>query len=221
MLMTYRRSLAWFLVLIVVAASGLLAMAPPDRVDEDDDAREFSRHNSQNAIRENCLICHSADLITTAHLTPKQWKTEVEKMVGWGSPLPKDAQGTLIDYLSAEYPAGGVAPKIEFLRHGDAEASVRLDDPKAHPVKGDPTRGQAAYVKNCANCHGNDGQGAELGPNLVEKPVLYRLDDYAKVVRKGRGRMPGFASLVNAEAESDILIWLRSRPYPSTFAPPH
>ena len=45
------------------------------------------------------------------------------------------------------------------------------------PPPGDPTRGATLYATHCANCHGARGQGDELGPNLVEKPVLLRRGD--------------------------------------------
>ena len=68
-------------------------------------------------------------------------------------------------------------------------------------------------LPNCANCHGADGQGSELGPNLVEKPALLHTAAFAEVVRTGRGRMPGFASLLDPQAGSDVLAWLRTRRY--------
>jgi mono/diheme cytochrome c family protein len=87
--------------------------------------------------------------------------------------------------------------------------TLEIPDGRA-PAGGDPGRGAALYVTNCANCHGPDGRGAELGPCLVEKPVLWR-GEFVEVVRKGLRRMPGFTAALKPEQELDILAWLRTR----------
>lgn len=196
--------------LVLVAAATAVAVAQPPEANDDD----FRRHALQRSVRENCLICHSDELITSSRLTPKQWQTEVEKMVGWGAPVPKDEQKPMIDYLSAEYPAEAPPGPGARMTYAQAAGLVAIDPPGDAP-RGDAARGAPAYVKNCANCHGADGQGAELGPNLVEKLVLWRQSDYLEIVRRGRGRMPGFAALLNERVEGDVLAWLRSRRYKS------
>ncbi len=73
---------------------------PPGQPDDDDEAsfREAMAHKS---LQENCLICHTEDMIAGQRLTQVQWKAEIVKMVNWGSPLPKEAADPLIDYLVA------------------------------------------------------------------------------------------------------------------------
>lgn len=187
---------------------------PAERADDGDDPEERAerRELSQRAVRENCMICHSDDLIRSQRLTPKQWKAEVEKMVGWGSPLPTELQAPLIEYLSAEYSTDAPPAAVEQETLRQLTKANRTVSP-LHLPKGDAGRGKALYDTNCANCHGPDAQGAELGPNLVEKPVLLSETAYSDVVRKGRGRMPGFAPLINPTAEADILTWLQQRRY--------
>jgi ubiquinol-cytochrome c reductase cytochrome c subunit len=207
-------ALASVLTLLV---TGLIATASPRDLaqppgNDDPEEREFRRKTAERSVRDNCLICHTDELITSQRLTSKQWKAEVEKMVGWGSPLPKEEQEPVIDFLSSEYPADAAPARTARMTYAEALALERaVPDPK--PSAGDPARGASAYASNCANCHGADGQGAELGPNLVEKPVLYRSRDYEAVVRQGRGRMPAFAPLINEAAEADMLAWLRARRY--------
>lgn len=176
-----------------------------------------NRIMAQRAVRENCLICHGEEMFQSQRLSPKQWQAEVEKMVGWGSPLPVELHPFVVAYLSEEYSerASAYVPGVMTIA-----AAVASLTPEAETHAGpEPSseRGGPLYVTNCANCHGNEGQGAELGPNLVEKPVLYRALDYRSVVREGLNRMPGFAALLKPEAEADILAWLRNRRYdPST-----
>lgn len=207
-----------WLALSALLAAGLVAHASPADEDEADrDERAFRRQTAQRLVRENCLICHSEELISASRITTKQWRTEVEKMVGWGTPLAKDEVQPVIDYLAAEYPvdAAPARPARQSLRQ--ATAAERTDPgPAGSAAAIDLAKGATAYARNCANCHGADGQGADLGPNLVEKPVLWRVAGYTDVVRKGRGRMPGFAPLVDRSSEAAILDWLRSKRHRAT-----
>jgi mono/diheme cytochrome c family protein len=194
----------------------LFADAPPD--EEARQEREESRILLQRTVRENCSICHSDEMIASQRLTPKQWKAEVDKMVGWGSPLTKEQQEPVVDFLAAEYPPDAAPARLARLTIAEA-AKFDQPEPLAKPVTGDPARGEPLHARNCANCHGPDGQGAELGTNLVEKPVLLRPAEFSEVVKRGRGRMPGFAAILDPSAEADILAWLRTRRYRPVIAP--
>lgn len=202
-----------------IAAPGLVGLAlaaafsvptsarPQD--DDDDDRRVLAAR----AVQENCLICHGKELITSQRLTPKQWKAEVEKMVGWGSPLPADRRDGVVDYLAREYPDTAGEPAVARITYDEAVASVaRQVDPEGSPA-GSAARGGPLFQAHCANCHGSDAQGAELGPNLVERPVVWRKAEHDEIVRKGRGRMPGFAASLKPADEADLLAWLRGRRY--------
>ncbi|MGH3185552.1 MAG: Ig-like domain-containing protein, partial [Streptosporangiaceae bacterium] len=57
--------------------------------------------------RASCLACHGEDMIRQQRLTRAQWGREVDKMIGWGSPLtPGDRDGVL-QYLSSHFAQGG------------------------------------------------------------------------------------------------------------------
>jgi hypothetical protein len=205
-------------MVVMIALSG---PAPSSRFDVDDDELEEQRALAKIAIRENCLICHSEELIASQRLTPVQWKATVEKMVDWGSPLPADQRASTIAYLSTEYGPSTPPRELVRLKLPEAAEPVTAEEEasrKLAAVEGDAGRGLKLYMANCANCHGTDGQGAELGSNLVERVILLRPKDYAAVVRQGRGRMPGFTTVLDATGEADILAWLRSRRYMSLLA---
>jgi ubiquinol-cytochrome c reductase cytochrome c subunit len=202
-----------------LGAAGLALLAtyralPARQVGEDDEDRRERLALSRRAMEENCQICHSADLITASRLTAKQWTTEVEKMVGWGSPLPKEQQDPLIDYLSTTYSDTTPPAPLSRMNLADALATIRPESRTSDLPSGDPARGAPLYVSQCANCHGPDARGADLGPNLVAIPALLRPSDYAEVVRKGRHRMPGFGASLKPQEEANILAWLRTRRYP-------
>ncbi len=69
----------------------------------------------------------------------------------------------------------------------------------------DDASGEEIYSALCARCHGPDlagGMGPSLGPG---SNAASEDDDYLRfTVSNGRGRMPSFASL--SEAQLDLLI---------------
>jgi mono/diheme cytochrome c family protein len=213
---SYQFGLASFLLLLsqgltMLALSGeRVPNAPPDQ-EEEPERRAMARR----AVGENCAICHSLDLVEAQRLTSKQWKAEVEKMIGWGSPISPDQTSTVIDYLSAEYPTERKPAELRKLTASQALESILPLPSKAGQLKGDAFRGEGLYTKNCASCHGADAQGSDLGPILVERPIVVRWSEFSDIVRKGKGRMPGFSSILDAQAEADLLAWLQQRRYKS------
>jgi mono/diheme cytochrome c family protein len=198
------------LLLLALVAS---AAAPPAVNEQDDEEREYQAMVARRAMQENCLICHSEEMISTQRLTTAQWKAEVEKMVGWGAPLPQELQQPLIDYLSSRYSDQTARVRSERTTYAKAWDSVRPVAIKESKSSDQTGRAEKLFAVNCASCHGNDAQGAELGPNLVEKAILLRPVDYDGIVRKGLRRMPGFEAVLKPADEADLLAWLRQRRY--------
>jgi mono/diheme cytochrome c family protein len=182
--------------------------APPDQEDEQE-----RRALAKRAVGENCAICHSLDLVEAQRLTSQQWKAEVEKMVGWGSPIAPEQTSMVIEYLAAEYPVKRKPADLRTLTASQALESILPLPSKAGQLKGDASRGEGLYAKNCASCHGANAQGSDLGPILVERPIVVRSSEFSDIVRKGQGRMPGFSTILDAQADADVLAWLRERRY--------
>jgi hypothetical protein len=90
------------LMLVLGAPLGLGA-GPTRQVPEDDEDAAYREAMVRRSIQENCLICHTEDMIAGQRLTAAQWKAEVDKMVTWGAPLPKEATAPLVDYLAKRY----------------------------------------------------------------------------------------------------------------------
>lgn len=57
--------------------------------------------------------------------------------------------------------------------------------------------GQQLFTQHCASCHGTDGNGGELGPNIATRVPLRSDEELAAVVRQGLGAagMPAFPSI--------------------------
>jgi len=144
-------------------------------------------------ITNNCLSCHTVEMLEQQRLTAKQWDAEMKKMQGWGSPLEAEHVELLVRYATAHY--GQSAPRYEMKVVGAREAAVALA-PQHDGVygRGSVKEGQKLYAAQCLLCHGADGKGAALGVNLVDRPSIYRARDFAALVRQGRGRMPAFTS---------------------------
>ncbi len=198
-------SLAKLLGLALMAS--LVALAAPARPD-DDEEREELRELARRSFVENCLMCHGEEMTTRQRLTAKQWAAEVEKMVGWGSPLPLDRKQPLVDYLVEVYPSTKPAPPPERIA---ADRALALEpQPTPGDIPGaDLARGEALFAAQCAACHGPVAKGGDLGTNLVEKPVLLRDDEFRALMKEGRRRMPGFATILDDARQADLLAWLR------------
>ncbi|MBI4907880.1 MAG: PQQ-binding-like beta-propeller repeat protein [Acidobacteria bacterium] len=58
------------------------------------------------------------------------------------------------------------------------------------------SNGQRLYVRNCAACHGDDGKGSPPQfPSLENMQAKFTEAQVEEILRKGAGRMPGFAHL--------------------------
>ncbi len=191
-------------------ALAFAVLALPARSDEEADERMAL---GRRAFVENCLMCHAEELTTRSRLTPTQWAAEVGKMAGWGAPVPPEQQDALRDYLTRAYPETAPTPPPARMTLAEALDTILPRDDSEDGPAGDPGRGASLYATNCANCHGAEARGGDLGTNLVERPVLVRPDDYQRVVREGIRRMPGFEKALDHAQEADILAWLRDRRY--------
>jgi mono/diheme cytochrome c family protein len=67
----------------------------------------------QSLVQRNCLICHSAEIIQGQRLSRETWLKEVEKMAGWGSPIPAADREALADYLFQHYSPETPLPEPE------------------------------------------------------------------------------------------------------------
>ena len=111
---------------LVALAPSWSSSAPIGLDDDDDEERAIRREESRRSFVENCLMCHGEDMTTRQRLTTKQWAAEVEKMVGWGTPLPPERKQPLVDYLAEAYPSTQPAPPVERI---SPERALALDPP--------------------------------------------------------------------------------------------
>src|SRR5437660_401544 len=62
----------------------------------DDDERQERLDLGRRSFQDNCLMCHADDIAAGQRLTAQQWVTVVDKMIGWGAPVPADQKSDLL-----------------------------------------------------------------------------------------------------------------------------
>jgi mono/diheme cytochrome c family protein len=190
----------------------LVACSKPAKVDADASPSTSTGSNAGTSVDarailvNGCLSCHSDHMLLQQRLTHAQWQKVVTKMVGWGANVEPGEVAPLVAYLAASYGPDGGAYDPDTLTAAEAlsELAVLPDDP--FPA-GEGERGKPLFVDKCSGCHGADARGA-IGVSLVDRPFLYRASDFAKTVRRGRGKMLPIA-LTDAQI-GDVLAHLRT-----------
>jgi hypothetical protein len=73
------------------------------KVDLPDSDRMFPAGPSSDAINNNCLACHSADMVLNQPALSKQaWTAEVNKMINsYKAPIVSEDVGAIVEYLTA------------------------------------------------------------------------------------------------------------------------
>lgn len=163
---------------------------------------------AQQIVINDCLACHAEPMLKQQRLTSKQWAAVVKKMQGWGSQVEASNVDALVTFLSARYGTSTPAYSLPTVS-AEAAASAIMPTPDGAFGGGDAAKGGTLYKEACASCHGESAQGAALGVRLADRPKLFRAEDFAGVVRKGRGRMPAFPTFKDEDIAA-VLAYLRS-----------
>ena len=136
---------------LLLTIPGLVpAPVPARQVPQDDDDAVIREAMVRRSLEENCLICHTDDMIAGQRLTSAQWKAEVDKMIGWGAPLPKEAAGPLVEYLAQRYSDREAPPVPSRSRLKDVGSlEVPSEGREPIPAAGDLARGERLHTANC------------------------------------------------------------------------
>ena len=96
------------IILLGAASMPFVACAAPFelksvKIDLPDSDRMFPDGPGSDAINNNCLACHSADMVLNQPALSKQaWTAEVNKMINnYKAPIAPEDVGTIVDYLTA------------------------------------------------------------------------------------------------------------------------
>ena len=67
------------------------------------------------------------------------------------------------------------------------------------PGAGQSASGEKLFSDNCESCHGTNGAGGHIGPNLQKSSVAENLAKVEKQVRNGGAVMPPFKGVLSSE----------------------
>jgi hypothetical protein len=103
------RNLLSAVVLLGVASMPLTVRAATPfelksvKIDLPDSDRMFPAGPGSDAINNNCLACHSADMVLNQPSLSKQaWAAEVNKMINnYKAPIAPEDVGAIVEYLTA------------------------------------------------------------------------------------------------------------------------
>ena len=96
-------------ILLIAASMPLAARAATPlqlksvKIDLPDSDKMFPAGTGSDAINNNCLACHSADMVLNQPALSKQaWAAEVNKMINnYKAPVTAEDVGPIVDYLAA------------------------------------------------------------------------------------------------------------------------
>jgi hypothetical protein len=104
----FRKSVSAVILLSVVSMqfsprATLAFELKPVKIALPDGDRMFPAGSGSDAINNNCLACHSADMVLNQPALSKQaWATEVNKMINnYKAPVAPEDVGAIVDYLTA------------------------------------------------------------------------------------------------------------------------
>jgi cytochrome c553 len=103
------RKILWAVVLLSAASMSFVARAATPlqlksvKIDLPDSDRMFPNGPGSDAINNNCLACHSADMVLNQPALSKQaWAAEVNKMINnYKAPVAPEDVATIVDYLTS------------------------------------------------------------------------------------------------------------------------
>ena len=73
-------------------------------------------------------------------------------------------------------------------------------------------RGAELFAENCADCHGENGQGAEIGPaiNTGDLFAEHSVEELLAIIQTGKGNMPAFLESLPEEDQLVLAIYTQS-----------
>lgn len=154
---------------------------------------------------QQCVMCHSAEMLAQQRLVRAQWDKTTAKMASWGPELEEGGPEELAAYFAGPRSPANAPLASETMTKADLLARLA---PEGKPDAGDPVEGATVFAKDCATCHGADARG-KIAPSLIGRPILARPSDWTQVIKVGRRKMPGYEDRLSPKQVADMLAWVR------------
>ena len=124
--------------------------------------------------------------------------------MGLGNPRAQAPLRAIVLGLIAVALAGGVASGCG----GGGDEATSEPPPttttETAPGDGEAASGAQLFRDNCESCHGVEGAGGHVGPNLQTSPVAENLAQVKAQVSTGGGGMPPFSDVLS-DQEIDVV----------------
>src|SRR5882757_4926478 len=88
--------------MLAIARAATPSELKPVKIDLPDSDKMFPDGRGSDAINNNCLACHSADMVLNQPALSKQaWAAEVAKMINaYKAPVASEDVGPIVEYLA-------------------------------------------------------------------------------------------------------------------------
>ncbi len=174
---------------------------------------EFPEAPGRETAQKLCGTCHGAEVVITLGLSRAGWSQVIGRMVTRGAKGTPEEFGTVLDYLTTNFPPGRTAAPTSTPVRSRAPGIGALDQHIVDVAAAD--RGRKTYIANCISCHGPKARGNENGPDLVRSVTVLH-DRYGSTIgpflKAGHPMQSkrNSASLTKAEVE-DLSHFLHQR----------
>ncbi len=180
----------------------------------------YIEHGRGNA-RSNCIGCHQhagsevfKDLDGDGALDP----FDLEAVIGDEAQFPDTGRRQIRQVFPSDY-------SWAFNRVDDLSQVIRSEvdhfdfvDRDGVPARarrvlgltGDPTAGAAIFADNCTRCHGVEGRGSAIAPNLYERVPMRDDLSIAITVIGGRSPMPAWGETFDDQTLANVIRFLRN-----------
>ncbi len=185
---------------------------PPELSDED-------MQRAEQMYQTYCSLCHAKDRsgyaadhapsLRSKSLLSTGMPSFVYQTIGWGR------ANTAMEGYSTEMGGPLSRDDIYLLTSWLAQVEpVEFIDLPEDVIEGDASEGKAIYAANCAECHGETGQGISA-PSLGDQALLTHASDhflrYAIVNGRDGTPMKRFADKLSDEEINSVVAYLRSQ----------
>ena len=107
---------------------------------------------------------------------------------------------------------------VIYVNASDVPWIAAMRDTARVTESGDASRnGAAVYLAACASCHGADRRGIDRAPSLRDAGTRLSGEQIHQIIDRGRGFMPSFGNLAEAEKQA-VIAYLLGRPEPAVAA---
>jgi mono/diheme cytochrome c family protein len=111
---------------------------------------------------------------------------------------------TIVPTLTVLVLAGGIANGCGGGGEKKATSEPTPATTTTAPAPSQAASGAKLFSDNCESCHGTNGAGGHIGPNLQKSSVAENLAKVEKQVRNGGAVMPPFKGVLSGE-EIDVV----------------